>query len=76
MNWDTKFWKPVRLKDGRAMATLGEARTFVSAHQERGARNAEWQSVSELLGRAAYSNSLADDALSQLIRALKVEGLV
>jgi hypothetical protein len=30
MAWSDEFWKPIKLKDGRTLATLGDAREFIS----------------------------------------------
>jgi hypothetical protein len=76
MGWDTRFWKPVRLKDGRAIGTLGEARDLILSLPQFRQRNPEWMFAKELLERAAASISVTDDALAQVLRALKAEGLV
>jgi hypothetical protein len=76
MTWTAEFWRPIALKDGRMIATLAEARdlitTLPSLHQ--GAEH--WQDADEMLSRAATAPSAVDDALAQLLRALKAEGLI
>jgi hypothetical protein len=76
MAWETKFWKPVRLRSGRTIETLGEARDLIRSLPQFRRRNPDWQFASELLARASEATSLADDALAQVLRALKGEGLV
>jgi len=76
MGWQAKFWKPVKLKDGRTLATLADARTLVLALPDLHQRNAHWQYAGELLLRASTSKSAVDDAQAQLLRALKAEELI
>jgi hypothetical protein len=76
MAWETKFWKPVKLKNGRTIETLGDARDLIRSLPQFRRRNSEWQFALELLARASEATSLADDALAQLLRALKAEGLI
>jgi hypothetical protein len=76
MQWDTRFWKPIRLKNGRKIETLGEARDLIHALPKGQRLDSEWQLAAELLARASEATSLADDALSQLVRALRAEELI
>jgi len=76
MAWETKFWKPVKLKNGRTIETLGGARDLIRSLPQFRRRNPEWQFASELLARASEATSLADDTLAQLVRVLKAERLV
>jgi hypothetical protein len=76
MGWETKFWKPVKLRSGRTIESLGQARDLIRSLPQFLRRNPEWQFASELLARASEASSLADDALAQVLRALKAEGLV
>jgi hypothetical protein len=76
MAWETKLSKPVKLRNGRTIETIGEARDSIRSLPQVRRRNPEWQLASELLARASEATSLADDALAQLLRALKAEGLV
>jgi hypothetical protein len=66
----------VKLKDGRTIATLADARTLVLALPGLHQSNPYWQYAGEVLLRASTSKSAVDDALAQLLRALKAEGLV
>lgn len=76
MNWDMKFWRPVKLKNGRTIETLADARDLMRALPEFRRRNPEWQFAAGLLARASEATSLLDDALAQLLRALKAEELI
>jgi hypothetical protein len=76
MNWQTNFCKPIRLKDGRTMATLGEARSFIHTLPRNRRHNAYWSFAAEQLTRASEAASLVDDALTHLQRALKVDELI
>jgi hypothetical protein len=76
MRWDTKFWKPVKLKDGRKIETFREARDLILTLPRFRQRNPDWLFASELFARASESISAVDDALAQLLRALKAEKLV
>jgi hypothetical protein len=71
-----EVWKPVKLKDGRKIETLGEARDLIGSLPQFRRRNSEWQFALELLAWASEATSLADDALAQFLRALKADGLV
>jgi hypothetical protein len=76
MGWEKKFWKPIKLKDRRTIATLADARALILALPPLHQRNPHWQYAGELLMRASTSKSAVDDALAQLLRALKAERLV
>jgi hypothetical protein len=76
MQWDTKFRKPIKLKNGRKIETLGEARDLIQALPKGQRLDPEWQLAAELLARASEATSLADDALSQLVRALRARELI
>jgi hypothetical protein len=76
MAWTDTFWKPIRLKKGRDIATLEDARELIAAFQPA-IRGAEpWRDVEELLARAAIAPSAIDEALIAMVRALKAEGLL
>jgi hypothetical protein len=76
MAWTDEFWKPIKLRDGRVLTNLADARDLIM-QLPLGSRNSEeWQRADELLARAASSPSARDDALAQTWRALKAEGLV
>ena len=69
--------KPIVLKDGRAIASLIQARDFLVTLPEPHVRNAHWEYATDLIFDAAR---VGDDvsivtAHDQLLRALKAEGL-
>lgn len=78
MRRTSKTPKPVMLNDGRAVATLADARELMLALPERHQRNAYWQYAGELLLKAADRGEkyAVMDAWAQLTRALKAEGLI
>jgi hypothetical protein len=76
MPWSDAFWRPIKLKDGRALATLGDARELISTLPPMSQAAAHWQDAEELLGRAAFAPSARDAALAAMIRALMIEGLL
>ena len=76
MNWSVSFaGPPITLKDGRKIATLGDAHEVVTAHPQfhEGARS--WQDAFELLMLAAQNQGWLVDAERQLRRALRADGL-
>jgi hypothetical protein len=42
MTWARKLAKPIALKDGRTIATLGDARAVMQSLSERRQRNELW----------------------------------
>jgi hypothetical protein len=78
MPWTRKFPQPIILKNGRKIATLGQARDLMLALPERHHLRPFWQYAAELLIEAAGRPNRAsvDDAAAQLSRALSAEGLV
>jgi hypothetical protein len=78
MPWTRKFPKPIKLKDGRKIANLGQARELMLALPERHQPRPFWQYAAELLIDAAESSNPASvgDAQAQLSRALAAEGLL
>jgi hypothetical protein len=52
MSWSTKIWKPIKLKDGRSIETLADARAIMLALPELHQRNPHWQYAAELLPRS------------------------
>jgi hypothetical protein len=53
MRWTRKFPEPVKLKDCRKIATLGQARELMLALPERHQLRPFWQYAAELLIEAA-----------------------
>jgi hypothetical protein len=66
MGWEAKLWKPIKLKDGRKIEALREARDLILTLPQFRQRNPDWLFASELLARASKSISAVDDALAQL----------
>jgi hypothetical protein len=73
-----KFSPPITLRDGRVLKTLRDARLLILALPEMHQRDAHWRYATELLLVAADKKEkyTTMDARSQLIRALKAEGLI
>jgi hypothetical protein len=76
MTWARKLTAPIILKDGRMIATLGEARAVMLSLPERRQHNELWLYVGALLSEAAVAGGSLSIARAQLARALKAEGLV
>jgi hypothetical protein len=70
-------YEPIKLKDGRRLDTLDDARAFMLALSERTQLRSYWQYAGELVLKAAESNRASiKDAWAQLRRALLGEGLL
>ena len=76
MTWARKLAAPIILKDGRMIATLGEARVVMQSLPERRQHSDLWLYVGALLLEAAAARGSLSIARAQLTRALKVEGLI
>jgi hypothetical protein len=76
MPWTRKLATPIKLKDGRSIATLGEARAVMLALPDRHQARPFWQYAAELLIEAAEHKGNIEDAWAQLSRALTAEGLL
>jgi hypothetical protein len=78
MPWTRKFPEPIKLKDGREIATLGQARELMLALPERHQSRPFWRYAAQLLIDAAGRGDRArvDDAAAQISRALAAEGLL
>jgi hypothetical protein len=78
MSWIRKLDEPIALKDGRMLVTLGDAHRLMLALPEARLRSYHWQYTSYLLKKFASrgSPSAFAQALAQLPRALKSEGLL
>ena len=66
------------VRDGRSVATLGQARVLLVSLPEDSQREPFWLCAAELLRDAANTGAqrAIDDAQAQMLRALKAEGLV
>jgi hypothetical protein len=76
MPWTDEFWKPIRLKDGRVLNTLGDARELIATLPALKQAEGHWQDVEEMLSRASIAPSARDDALGAVVRALKTDDLL
>jgi hypothetical protein len=77
MSWEKKFMEPIRLKSGRELRTLSDARALILG-MEKWLRGSRWEYAIELLLKAAETGTKADiqDAWAQIGRALLGEGLL
>jgi hypothetical protein len=76
MPWNAQFWKPIKLSDGRKIATLHDARALIELLPSPRQANPHWRDADDKLTRAAASKSAEDDALLAMLSALKVEGMI
>jgi hypothetical protein len=76
MAWSDQFWKPIKLKDGRMLRTLGDAFELFATLPALKQAEGHWRDADEMLVRAAVAPSAIDDALAAMVRALKVERLI
>jgi hypothetical protein len=78
MTWSRRLPKPLRLNDGRTIATLAEARDVMLTLAHEAEANPHWREAAELLMKAAYRGRQdpIHDAGMQLSRALRADGLI
>jgi hypothetical protein len=78
MTWSRRLPQPLRLNDGRTIATLAQARDLMLALARERETNPQWRDAAELLMKAAYRGRQASihDAGAQLSRALRADGLI
>jgi hypothetical protein len=76
MPWTDRFWKPIKLNDGRTLTTLGDARDFIATLPALKHAEGHWQDADEMLVRAEAAPSASDDALAAVVRSLRIEGLI
>ncbi len=76
MPWTAEFWRPIALKNGRTIATLADARDLIATLPPFRQGAEHWQDAAEMLSRAAAAPSAMEDALVQVLRALKAERLI
>ncbi len=76
MPWSRKLTQPIVLKDGRTIATLGDAREIMLTLRNLRYGNPHWPAAAEMLARAVDSPSAMDDASAAMLRALKADGLI
>jgi hypothetical protein len=77
LSWSKKFSQPIRLKDGRELRTLSEARALIVRMEGRIEGMPVYEYAIELLLKAAETGKRADiqEAENQLGRAVFVDGL-
>jgi hypothetical protein len=76
MTWARKLSKPIALKDGRTIATLGEAREMMLSLPPIHRRGPIWRFAAEVLNEAAADRASVPDSEAKFTRALKAEGLI
>jgi hypothetical protein len=78
MPWTRKLAVPIKLKDGRTIATLGQAREMMLSLPIAHRRGNMWRYTADLLNEAAADNSYVPhtEAEAQFMRSLKTEGLI
>jgi hypothetical protein len=76
MPWSRKFAKPIALKDGRTIATLGEARALILSLPDLHQTTLHWQHAAKMISRAAEAKCGIDEGRMQMVLALKAEGLL
>lgn len=74
--WNRKFAPPLALSDGRAIATLGQARVFILSLPAERQQIRPWRYASALLVDAAERKGSVSNARLQMAIALKAEGLI
>jgi hypothetical protein len=78
MPWSRQFSAPITLKDGRMIATLGQAREMMLSLSPVRRRCDVWRHAADLLNEAAADHSYVPHAEAEalFLRALKAEGLL
>jgi hypothetical protein len=76
MPWSTKFPEPIVLKDGRSIATVGQARSLMLDLPIRSQIRAYWQYAAFLPLDVAEHRGNLDEAYHQMMRALTADGLL
>ena len=76
MPWSDEFWRPIKLKDGRSVATLGQARVSILSLPASQQELPHWVEASELLARASEFPNALELALAAMLEALAADGLL
>jgi hypothetical protein len=78
MPWSRELATPITLKDGRTIATLGQAREMMLSLPIDHRRGNMWRYTADLLNEAAADNSYVPhtEAEAQFMRSLETEGLI
>jgi hypothetical protein len=76
-HWDRNFPEPIRLRGGRSIVILSQARELILSLTGVQQQRPLWVYAGELLLAAAKSGQAADirDAAHQLLRALTAENM-
>jgi hypothetical protein len=77
VSWTKRLPEPVRLRDGRELKTLSDARALILGLAESRQHRPTWAYAVELLLQAAETGKRTDiaDAWAQISRAVHTEGL-
>jgi hypothetical protein len=76
MPWTRKLVTPIKLKDGREIATLADVRVVMRSLPTTSQSRDLWLYTGGLMLEAATSNVPIGEAAAQLRRALRAEGLL
>jgi hypothetical protein len=78
MTWSRRLPEPLRLNDGRTVATLAEARDLMLTLPHETEIDPHWRQAAEVLLKAAYRGRQdpIHDASRELSRALRANGLI
>jgi hypothetical protein len=76
MPWSRQLSAPIMLKDGRRLASLGDARQMMASIPDEHRTALHWQHAAVMLTRAAQAKCGIDEAQMQIALALKAEGLL
>jgi hypothetical protein len=76
MPWSDEFWRPIKLKDGRSVATLGQARVSILWLPASQQELQHWVEASELLARASEFPNARDWRWRRWLEALTADGLL
>jgi hypothetical protein len=74
--WSRKLATPIKLNDGRTIATLSQARGIMLSLPRAHRRGDIWRDTADLLDEAAAESSYVPHTEAQFMRSLKTEGLI
>jgi DNA-binding SARP family transcriptional activator len=76
--WTSRLKSPIKLKGGRSVETLADARTVILELPEYQQRRPYWEYTAQLLMAAAQGGKreAIDEAYWQLMRALKADRML
>lgn len=77
MSWMQNLSRPLSLKDGLIVATLGAARQLIADLPGDRKKQESWEYAAKLLLKASEGSTIfCELATDQIERALKTEGLI